>query len=235
VKAENERFFQRLFRASGPLEERANLNPLRVAIAAAVPSDDREAALLRTATLVLALHARDPETISRVVDSEPRTRITHYGITYPKPWFAGLAARMRGDADGARVAFTAARAEMAQVVEADPASARMLSVLAMIDAALGRKEEAVREGERAHEMLPLKKSAVGWPVVATNLAVVYAWTDQPDQAIALLHELVKHPAAMSLTWQPTYGDLRLNPIWDPLRSDPRFEAVVEQLAPAAAR
>ncbi|HEX8679454.1 MAG TPA: protein kinase, partial [Chthoniobacterales bacterium] len=235
VKPEEERFFQRLFRATGALDERADLNPLREAIAAAVPTDAREATLLRTFGFILALHARDPEAISRALEGEAREGITHYGVTYPKAWFAGLAARLRADDEGARVAFTAARAEMAAIVEADPANARMLGVLAMIDAALGRNEDAVRGGQRAAEMMPLKKSAIGWPVVATNLAVVYAWTHQPDRAIELLNELTKHPAGISLTYQPTYGDLRLNPVWDPLRDHPEFAAVVERLAPVEAR
>jgi hypothetical protein len=73
------------------------------------------------------------------------------------------------------------------------------------------------------------------PGVAVNLAAVYAWTDQPDQALALLDELVNGAASVSLMFQPSYGDLRLNPIWDPLRHDSRFEAIVGRLAPAPPR
>jgi hypothetical protein len=69
------------------------------------------------------------------------------------------------------------------------------------------------------------------PLVRCNLAVVYAWTGQNDLAIAELTPLIDRPASTDIICQPTYGDFRLNPLWDPLRSDPRFEALVQRLAP----
>jgi len=67
------------------------------------------------------------------------------------------------------------------------------------------------------------------------LAVVYAWTGQNDLAIAELITLIDRPAPTNGIVQPTYGDFRLNPLWDPLRNDPRFEALVQRLAPSAVR
>lgn len=231
VQADNETFFERLLRALGPLEESADLNPLRSAIAAAHPTNPTEAAHLYASRLLLALNAHDPDAITRIVEEDPRPRIRRFGSVFPRRWFEGLAARMRGDESGARAAFTSARAEMERAIEANPAEPRLLSLLAVIDGALGRKEEAVREGMRAREMLSPKTSATGAPVVACNLAVMYAWTDQPDRAFAVLDDSVKHAAAISMMFQPTYGDLRLNPVWDPLRKDPRFAALVQKLAP----
>jgi hypothetical protein len=142
-----------------------------------------------------------------------------------------MARRMRGDVGGAQIAFAAARTEMEQVVAANPTKGRPLSMLAVIDAALGKKEEAMREGQQACEMLPVKTAAWSGPVVACNLAVVYAWTGQPDRALALLEDLSANAAGIGLSFQPTYGDLALNPVWDPLRNDARFAALIERLAP----
>ncbi|MBA3961215.1 MAG: protein kinase [Chthoniobacterales bacterium] len=235
VQEEKERFFHRLFRATGPLEESADLEPLRAAIAAAIPTDATEAAHLYIFRLLLAIDTHDPDAITHELEEDPRPRVNRYGSVYPRGWFEALAARMRGDDSGARAGFTAARAEMERVIEANPAKPRTLSILSMIDAGLRRKEEAMREGARALEILASKKSAATRPVVGCNLAVVYAWTDQPDRAIALLEDLVKQPAGVSLMFQPTYGDLRLNPVWDPLRADPRFKALLESLAPKTTR
>ncbi len=235
VQADNERLFERLLRASGPLEESADLNPLRSAIAAAHPTNPIDAANLYASRLVLALNAHDPDAITRIVEEDPRPRIQRFGSVFPRGWFEGLAARMRGDDSGAQAAFTSARAEMERAIEANPTEPRLLSLLAVIDGALGRKGEAVREGMRASEMLSPKNSVTSGPVVACNLAVVYAWTDQPDRAIAVLEDSVKHSAGISMVFQPTYGDLRLNPVWDPLRGDPRFKALLERLAPKTTR
>src|SRR6266480_1248921 len=73
------------------------------------------------------------------------------------------------------------------------------------------------------------------PIVRCNLAVVYAWNGQPDLAISTLEPLVNRPAGTNLPAQPTYGDFRWNPLWDPLRSDPRFQALAQRLVPLASK
>jgi len=92
----------------------------------------------------------------------------------------------------------------------------------MIDAALGRKEDAIREGRRAVELLPVTKDAWTGAQVLTNLAITYAWAGEKDLAIKQLEELIRIPGPVS------YGQLRLHPFWDPLRGDPRFEKIVEE-------
>ena len=95
----------------------------------------------------------------------------------------------------------------------------------MIDAALGRKEDAVREGRRAVELLPVTKDAWTGAEVLKNLAITYAWAGEKDLATKQLEDLVRIPSPIS------YGQLRLHPFWDPLRGDPRFEKIVASLAP----
>jgi tetratricopeptide (TPR) repeat protein len=138
---------------------------------------------------------------------------------------AGLVARARNDATAAETEFTAARGEMEKIVREQPDYAQALCVLGMIDAALGRKEEALREGRRAVELLPVTKDAWTGAAVLTNLATTYAWAGEKDLAIKQLEELVRIPSPVS------YGQLRLHPFWDPLRGDPRFEKIVASLTP----
>jgi serine/threonine-protein kinase len=95
----------------------------------------------------------------------------------------------------------------------------------VVDAALGNKEDAIHEGEHAIKLLPVSKNAAGGALLMKNLAVIYAWTGEKDRAIEQLAETAK------LFNDLSYGHLRLNPLWDPLRGDPRFEAIVASLAP----
>jgi Flp pilus assembly protein TadD len=126
----------------------------------------------------------------------------------------------------AQAAFAAARAEQEAEIRARPDDASLLSGLGVIDAALGRKEEALREGRRAVEIVPVEDKSLEVPSLVANLAWIYAWIGERDPAIEQLEIAVgKIPAT------PTYGELRLNPIWDSLRGDPRFEKIVASLAP----
>ena len=108
----------------------------------------------------------------------------------------------------------------------EPNYAQGLCALGVVDAALGNKEDAIREGERAVELMPASKSAIEGSVLIQYLAIIYAWTGDKDRAIERLAEAAKLPGS-----HVTYGYLRLHPLWDPLRGDPRFEAIVASLAP----
>jgi hypothetical protein len=95
----------------------------------------------------------------------------------------------------------------------------------MIDAGLGRKKEALNEGRRACELLPISKDAIDGTELAINLAQIYAWTGEKDRAIEQIAAVERAPNTLS------YGLLKLHPYWDSLRSDPRFEQIVASLAP----
>jgi len=146
-------------------------------------------------------------------------------VKFGRDYVQGLIARMKGDTVAARAAFSAARAQQGEAVRARPDDGAALCVLGLIDAALGRKEEALREGRRAVDLLPLAKNALDGPDVLYSYAVICAWTGERDLAIEQLQTLTKIPAGAH------YGDLRLDPDWDPLRGDPRFEKIVASLAP----
>ena len=132
---------------------------------------------------------------------------------------------MAKDDDKARSAFTAARAEQEKIVQAEPNFGPPWCVLGLIDAALGRKEEALREGRHAVELLPVEKDALRGPAVIKYLAMIAAWVGDKDLACQQLAMIARPPSPV------TYGQLKLMPFWDPLRGDPRFEQIVASLAP----
>ena len=147
------------------------------------------------------------------------------GVRFSRDYFEGLVARMKGDAATAQAAFTAARARQEEAVRARPDDGPILCVLGLIDAALGRKEDALGEGRRALELAPIAKDSLDGADVLYFYAVICAWTGERDLAIEQLKTLAKIPAG------PSYGDLRLSSYWDSLRGDPRFEKIVASLAP----
>jgi len=147
-------------------------------------------------------------------------------IPFPDSWCRGLVARLRGDEPAARAAFASARRELEQIVRDQPDYAEALCAIGVVDAALGNKEDAIREGRRAIELIPVGKNAIDGARMIQYLAVIYAWTGDKDDAVERLTEAVKLPGS-----HVTYGNLRLNPFWDPLRGDPRFEAIIASLAP----
>ena len=122
-------------------------------------------------------------------------------------------------------AFSAARSEVEKILEKQPNFAAALSLLGVIDAGLGRKEEGLREGRRACELLPISKDAIDGAALAVNLAQIYAWTGETDLAIEQIASVERVPNLLS------YGLLKLHPYWDSLRGDARFEKIVASLAP----
>jgi serine/threonine protein kinase len=224
----------RVFRTFGPLESEGDLGPLRSAVATVTPEEDASGAIRDLHDLILALWSHDPDSVSRISARAAETTFVFNGVKYPKSWYEALAAQMRGDKKGAQAAFAAARLDVEKAVLADASDGRALSLLAMIDAGLGRQQQAVQEAEHACDLAPFETLGLTAPIVRCNLAVVYAWNEQPDLAISTLKSLVNRPAGGNLPAQPTYGDFRRNPLWDPLRNDPRFIAIMKQFAPVAA-
>jgi serine/threonine protein kinase/tetratricopeptide (TPR) repeat protein len=137
----------------------------------------------------------------------------------------GLIARMTNNEATARAAFTAARTRQEKVVQADPNYGPALCVLGLIDAGLGRKAEALREGKIAMELLPVEKDSLGGAQMIKYFAVIAAWVGEKELACEHLATVAR------LSGKPTYGELKLLPYWDPLRGDQRFEKIVASLAP----
>jgi TolB-like protein len=148
-----------------------------------------------------------------------------YSFYYPKAWFEAMIARAKGDSAAAAAAFSTARTILEQRLVAKPEHARTLAVLAQVDAGLGRKELAIQEAQHAVDLMPLSKDIYDGALVLEGLAQVYTWTNEPDLAIELLQKLVTMPSYVY------YARLKLHPMWNPLRGDPRFDKILNSLAP----
>ena len=98
-------------------------------------------------------------------------------------------------------------------------------MLGLIDAALGRKDDALREGRRAVDLVPIEKDALIGSAMIEYLAMIAAWVGDKDLACEQLARVTRPPSTVS------YGQLKLLPYWDPLRGDPRFEKIVTSLSP----
>jgi hypothetical protein len=121
--------------------------------------------------------------------------------------------------------FETARNQLNRQVEKASDDPYLLSALGTIDAALGNKTAAIQEAKRATEILPISKDAEIGPCLVTNLAIVDAWTNEPELAFQQLTLSVNTPNGL------LYGSLTLDPVWDPLRQDPRFDKLLAELAP----
>ena len=132
---------------------------------------------------------------------------------------------MMKDESKARAAFAAIRPEQEKIVQEQPDFGPPVCILALIDAGLGRKEEALREIRRAVELVPLEKDALNGSDMIHYSAIVAAWVGEKDLALQNLSKAAQLPGFLS------YGRLKLLPWYDPLRGDPRFEKIVADLAP----
>jgi TolB-like protein/class 3 adenylate cyclase len=149
-------------------------------------------------------------------------------VTLKRQFGEGLIARAMHDEGRAQKAFAAARQEQEKVVQQQKDYGPPLCVLGLIDAALGNKEAALREGRRAMELLPVEKDSITGQSARAYFALIAAWAGEKDLALQQLTTAAPTYGAAILT---SYGMLKLFPFWDPLRGDPRFEQIVASFAP----
>ena len=218
----------RLGRPHLDINERADTRTTHAALET-VPPESSECAATR---LELALYDRDPAAADRAIADLRMHSPDGFefeagrgGMQFTMALLEALVARMKGDTAGARAAFTAARVKQEEILRTRPDYGPFLAVVGLVDAGLGRKEEAMREGRQALELTLSTHDSFDNVDVRYVYAQICAWTGDPGSALEQLEMLAKMPAG------PSYGELRLNPIWDCLRGDPRFEKMVNSLGP----
>ena len=126
------------------------------------------------------------------------------------------------DKQKARSAFERARPKAEEALRESPDNAFRHATLGIILAGLGQREAAIAEGKRAVELLPESEDAFDGPNATVVLAQIYAWTGEKDQALQLLDHSLSTPNGMTVPM------LKLDPVWDPLRNDPRFQALIDK-------
>src|SRR5260370_6499646 len=208
------------------LEARADTGSLRAVLNTIEAEGPQSATEVADLSFRLALYERDAAPAARALTNMPREgKIDMNGDPFPHAWYEGLLAKLRYDAAATYSAFTAARAETEKLVHAQPANEKPLSVLALIDGELGDTDKAIREGRTACDMLPPTKNALDGVWLMTNLARIYVLTGEDDLALEQLELMSNLPSAW---FGLSYGDLRLNPEWDSLRGNLRFEKLSEE-------
>ena len=176
-----------------------------------------------------ALAERDPTAAERaLVALGDNPCWSDSAVQLSRSFGEGLLARMLKNEARAQAAFTKARLEQAKIVQAQPDYGPQLCVLGLIDAALGRKEEALSEGRRAIELLPVEKDSIQGSQMLVYFAMIAAWAGEKETA---LQYLAANGQSYGGYIVATYGALKLLPFWDALRGDPRFEKIVESLPP----
>jgi TolB-like protein/Tfp pilus assembly protein PilF len=214
-----------LDRAKVAIDWRADIKPYQTMQGTMVAEKIRLAdTMLQMQHPNYTLCQRTAAAATRILRTYPREGVVN-GVNIPYSFWEGVVARWQGDARMAQTAFTAARTEVEKAIENQPDYPEALSLLGIINAGLGRKEEALRQGRRACELVPITKDALVGVDFAIHLAQIYAWTGEKDLAIEQLEMVQRFPNPLS------YGLLKLHPHWDSLRGDPRFEKIVASLAP----
>jgi serine/threonine protein kinase/tetratricopeptide (TPR) repeat protein len=214
----------RIIRAGIESDRRADTRPVRAVIEKILtnePGSDKDP-IVAGSRLGLALSDRDLDTAASLAAALPQKDGRDFSM--------GVVARLKGDAAAARAAFTRARAQLEEDLRLHPDSIGILADLGLIDAALGKKEEALSEGRRAMELAPIAQEAMRGPcpneVCVTRAFIkICAWVGETDLALEQLEAVIKIPGG------PSYGELRLDPMWDPLRGNPRFEKIAASLEP----
>ena len=216
----------RVFRANFEVDWKADTRALHEVITSIRATNPGAVQRVADSWLRCALADRDVAAARAALLAAGENTLVNDHAVHFNHWFVeGIIARLEHDLQKARAAFESARAEQEKIVQAQPGYAPPLCVLGVIDAALGRKQEALGECRRAVELLPVQKDAFNGPLMIHWFAISAAWVGEKDLALEQLATAAHVPGTVS------YGWLKLLPFWDPLRGDPRFEKIVNSLAP----
>jgi serine/threonine-protein kinase len=217
----------KIIRAQVEVDWKGNTRPLHQAIEE-IRSKDPEAIKSAADTwLLCALAERDAAAAEAALGALGDNFFGNDAVRLHRGFGEGLIARMTKDEAKARSAFTQERVAQEKRIAEQPEYGPAYCVLGLIDAALGRKEEALREGRRAMELLPVEKDSINGAHMIEYFAITAAWVGEKDLAC----EMLAKAEQLSGYGTITYGQLKLMPYWDPLRGDPRFEKLVTSLAP----
>ena len=213
----------RVGRAVVDLECSADTRPLHETIESILAEDPKAAESIADNWVTLALCERDASASERALAALQENSFVQDAVHLSRNFGEGMVARIDHDEAKAHAAFAAARTEQEKVLAEQPDYGPALCVLGLIDAALGRKKEALQEGSRAVELLPVAKDAINGVHMIEYFAITAAWAGEKDLAFEQLATATRLPSRMS------YGQLKLHPFWDPLRGDPRFDQIVAAL------
>ncbi len=159
----------------------------------------------------------------QAAESLPDEQLANFpGGLWSKYYYSGFARRALQDEPGARAAFLKAKSAAEEQVKRSPDDAKLHMQLAKVLAQLGEKDAALAEAQRASELQPESRDALDGPHITEDVAQVHAILGDNSRAIEILDGLLNRPSYL------TVQGLRVNPVWDPLRNDPQFQALLNK-------
>ncbi len=173
---------------------------------------------------ILTLQRKFPEALAVVEKFPGETLITDTTAPSPKAFLEGRIHLFQGDKPTSQIEFEQARVVSEKLLREAPEDPARHAQHGLILAALGRKQEAIAEGKCAVQLLPESRDAFDGPRCTAALAQIYAWTGESDEALRLIDHLLGIPNGLAIS------TLKLDPGWDPLRKDPRFQALIDKYA-----
>jgi len=222
IEAAPESFGSRALKSELAIRWKGDLSVAEKELASVPPGIDPQGLVTLGRAGVLTLQRKFPEALQVIQQFREETLTVRAGASCPKASLEGTLYLFLDDKVNAHSAFERARIVAERLVRESPEDAARHGQLGLILAGLGQKDAAIAEGKRAVELLPESQDAFDGPEVTAELAQIYAWTGEHDQAFGLLDHLLVVPNGI------TVPGLKLDPIWDPLRKDPRFQALIDK-------
>ena len=173
---------------------------------------------------VLILQRKFPEALAVLQKFPGEILIVEGSGPIPKAFLEGIIYLLQGNKEKAQPTLEHALLVSEQLLRDAPEDPRRHAQRGFILAAMNRKQEAITEGKRAVELLPESQDAFDGPRGLTALAQIYANTRESDEALRLIDHLLGTPSGLTIPM------LKLDPVWDPLRNDPRFQALIDKYA-----
>jgi TolB-like protein/Flp pilus assembly protein TadD len=192
-------------------------------LAALPPSADSDGAVTSERVWALSCQRRYAEAL-QALHQFPGDVLRAFDSSIPKGFLEGVLYYCEGDKPKAQAAFEQARGVAERLVRESPDDAARRAMLGQILAALGQREAAIAEGKRAVALLPESEDAFGGTMITLALAQIYTWVGEHAEAIRLLDHLLEVPSGVTVPL------LKVDPAWDPLRKDPRFQALIDKYA-----
>jgi len=225
IAASPQSFQTNILKAFMAAQWKGDLSAAEKVFSSIQPETDSDGLMTMGRAWLLMVQRKLPEALQVVQKFRGETLFNTTTAPCPKALLEGEIYRLQGDEAKARTAFEHARVVSEQLLREAPDDPARHGQHGLILAALGQKQEAIAEGKRAVELVPESQDAFDGPLGTAALAQIYAWTGEFDEAFRLLDHLLTVP-----THGLTVPMLKLDPAWDPLRKDPRFQALIEKYA-----
>src|SRR6266511_2442013 len=224
IEAAPESFGSRALKSELAIRWKGDISVAEKELASVPPGVDPQGLVTLGRAGVLTLQRKFKEALQVIQQFREETLTIRAGASCPKASLEGTLYLYLGDKVNAHSAFERARIIAERLVRESPDDAARHGQLGLILAGLGQKDAAIAEGKRAVELLPESQDAFDGPDVTAVLAQIYAWTGESDEAFRLLDHLLVVPNGITVFY------LKLDPVWDPLRKDPRFQALIDKYA-----